>query len=142
MVRPAGATAQIASPRRAVATVVFVVFLDLVGFGIVIPILPYYVRSFGVGDVFIGLLAASYSLTQFLAAPALGRASDRWGRRPILTLSLAGSAVAWTIFGLGDLVGDAAGAAAGVGVLFLARALAGAVVVLPVIALLIGVVQR
>jgi MFS family permease len=126
MVRPGGATATVERPPRAVATVVFVVFLDLVGFGIVIPILPYYVRSFGVGDVFIGLLAATYSLTQFLAAPTLGRASDRWGRRPVLVLSLAGSAVAWTVFGLGDLIGDTAGAAAGVAVLFLARALAGA----------------
>jgi MFS family permease len=126
MSRPAGATATVDRPRRAVATVVFVVFLDLVGFGVVIPILPYYVRSFGVGDVFIGLLAATYSLTQFLAAPTLGRASDRWGRRPVLTLSLAGGAVAWTIFGLGDPIGDAAGPAAGIAVLFLARALAGA----------------
>ena len=126
MALPTGATATVERPRRAVATVVFVVFLDLVGFGIVIPILPYYVRSFGVGDVFIGLLAATYSLTQFLAVPTLGRASDRWGRRPVLVLSLAGSAVAWTIFGLGDLVGDASGAVAGVAVLFVARALAGA----------------
>jgi MFS family permease len=121
MVGPTGATATIGRSRRAVATVVFVVFLDLVGFGIVIPILPYYVRSFGVGDVFIGLLAATYSLTQFLAAPTLGRASDRWGRRPILALSLAGSAVAWTAFGLGDAAGNAAGPVAGVGVLFLSR---------------------
>ena len=121
-----GATAAVERPRRAVATVVFVVFLDLVGFGIVIPILPYYVRSFGVGDVFIGLLAATYSLTQFLAAPALGRASDRWGRRPVVTLSLAGSAVAWVVFGLGDGVGDAAGPVVGVATLFAARALAGA----------------
>jgi len=125
---PGGATARatVEHPGRAVGTVVFVVFLDLVGFGIVVPILPYYVRSFGVGDVFIGLLAATYSLTQFLAAPALGRASDRWGRRPVITLSLAGSAVAWTVFGLGDLAGEVAGPAAGVAVLFLARGLAGA----------------
>jgi MFS family permease len=126
MARAAGATATVDRPRRAVATVVFVVFLDLVGFGIVIPILPYYVRSFGVGDVFIGLLAATYSLAQFLAAPTLGRISDRWGRRPVLVLSLAGSAVAWTVFGLGDLIGERVGAIAGVAVLFLARALAGA----------------
>jgi MFS family permease len=113
-------------PRRAVLTVVFVVFLDLVGFGIVIPILPYYVRSFGVGDVFIGLLAATYSLTQFLAAPVLGRYSDRWGRRPILVLSLSGGVVAWTVFGLAELTGDVGGAAVGVATLFLARGLAGA----------------
>lgn len=113
-------------PGRAVKTVVFVVFLDLVGFGIVIPILPYYVRSFGVGDVFIGLLAATYSLTQFLAAPVLGRYSDARGRRPIIMLSLVGSAVAWTLFGLAGQVGETAGIVAGVVVLFLARALAGA----------------
>ena len=113
-------------PRRAVATVIFVVFLDLVGFGIVIPILPFYVRSFGVGDVYIGLLAATYSLTQFLAAPLLGRYSDQYGRRPIIMLSLAGSAVAWTVFGLAGEAGEIAGVVVGVGVLFLSRALAGA----------------
>lgn len=124
-----GSTGQVGSikrPRRAVATVIFVVFLDLVGFGIVIPILPYYVRSFGVGDVFIGLLAATYSLTQFGAAPLLGRYSDQWGRRPIIMFSLAGSAVAWTVFGLAGEAGEVAGVVVGVGVLFLSRALAGA----------------
>jgi MFS family permease len=125
---PDGATANaaVANPRRAVGTVVFVVFLDLVGFGIVVPILPYYVRSFGVGDVFIGLLAATYSLTQFIAAPLLGRLSDRRGRRPVVAISLAGSAVAWTGFGLADVVGAAQGATVGVAVLFLSRAFAGA----------------
>jgi MFS family permease len=122
----ASETAGVDRPRRAVATVVFVVFLDLVGFGIVIPIIPYYVRSFGVGDVFIGLLAATYSLTQFLAAPVLGRYSDRWGRRPVVVLSLVGSAVAWTVFGLADLTGELGGAVVGVATLFVARALAGA----------------
>jgi len=125
---PGGATGSTATgrPHRAVATVILVVFLDLVGFGIVLPILPYYVRSFGVGDVFIGLLAATYSLTQFLATPVLGRYSDRWGRRPVIVFSLAGSAVAWTVFGLADLTGERGGAAVGVATLFVARALAGA----------------
>lgn len=112
--------------RRAVWTVVFVVFIDLVGFGIVIPILPYYVRSFGVGDVYIGLLAATYSLTQFLAAPMLGRLSDERGRRPVIMFSLAGSAVAWTIFGLAGQAGELAGVTVGVAMLFASRALAGA----------------
>ncbi len=133
---PEGATAPSADPpggpgtddgaRHAVWTVVFVVFIDLVGFGIVIPILPYYVRSFGVGDVYIGLLAATYSLTQFLAAPMLGRLSDERGRRPIIMLSLAGSAVAWTIFGLAGQAGELAGVTVGVATLFASRALAGA----------------
>jgi MFS family permease len=99
-----------------VYTVVFVVFLDLVGFGIVIPILPFYVRTFTANDVFIGLLAASYSLMQFAFAPLLGRLSDRYGRRPVLLASLAGSAVAWTVFGLGGALWA----------LFLSRMLAGA----------------
>jgi MFS family permease len=112
--------------RRALAVVVAVVFLDLVGFGIVVPVLPFYVRSFGVSDVFIGLLAASYSLAQFVAAPLLGRLSDRRGRRPVIVATLVGSALAWTVFGLAGAVGSAAGVAAGVATLFVSRLLAGA----------------
>ena len=113
------ATAADAGPeglRRAVLVVAFVVFLDLVGFGIVVPVLPFYVRSFGASDVFVGLLAASYSVTQFAFAPLLGRLSDQHGRRPVLLLSLLGSAVAWTVFGVGGSLA----------VLFAARMLAGA----------------
>jgi MFS family permease len=112
--------------RRALAAVVAVVFLDLVGFGIVIPILPFYVRSFGVSDVFIGLLAASYSFAQFVAAPALGRLSDRRGRRPVIVLTLLGSALAWVVFGLAGEVGAVAGVGLGVATLFASRLLAGA----------------
>lgn len=111
--------------RRALWTVVFVVFLDLLGFGVVIPVLPFYVRSFGVGDTFIGLLAASYSLMQFLFAPLLGRLSDERGRRPVIMLSLAGSVVAWTVFGLAAEFA-AFGLTAAVAVLFGSRMVAGA----------------
>jgi MFS family permease len=114
------------SRRRALATVVIVVFIDLVGFGIVIPILPFYVRSFGVSDVYIGLLAASYSLMQFVFAPYLGRLSDERGRRPVLMLSLVGSTVAWVIFGLGAQLATVFGLVGGLGALFGARMLAGA----------------
>ncbi|MFC4247113.1 MFS transporter [Natribaculum luteum] len=116
MSTPRAGTATVGRPRRAVATVVLVVFVDLLGFGVIIPILPYYVRSFGVSDVYIGLLAASYSLMQFVFAPLLGRLSDRHGRRPVIMLSLTGSAVAWTVFGL----------ASAVWMLFVSRLLAGA----------------
>ena len=114
--RAAGASAATVTPRRTLATVIAVVFIDLLGFGIIIPILPFYVRSFGASDVFIGLLAASYSLMQFLFAPLLGRISDERGRRPVLLLSIAGSAVAWTVFGIGGSLA----------VLFVSRMLAGA----------------
>ena len=126
MASPESATARLTTPRRALATVVFVVFLDLVGFGVVIPILPFYVRSFGVSDVFIGLLAASYSLMQFVFAPLLGRLSDSRGRRPVLMLSLAGSVVAWTVFGLAGEVLAGFGLVAGVATLVASRMLAGA----------------
>jgi MFS family permease len=112
--------------RRALAVVVGVVFLDLVGFGIVIPVLPFYVRSFGVSDVYIGLLAASYSVAQFVAAPVLGRLSDEHGRRPVIVLTLVGSALAWTVFGVAGQVGGTLGVAAGVATLFASRLLAGA----------------
>ncbi|SEO56908.1 Predicted arabinose efflux permease, MFS family [Halogranum amylolyticum] len=118
--------AAVASRRRALAAVIGVVFIDLLGFGIVIPILPFYVRSFLVSDVFIGLLAASYSLMQFLFAPLLGRLSDERGRRPVLMLSLVGSVVAWTVFGLAGEFSDTFGLTAGLTVLFLARMVAGA----------------
>ena len=112
--------------RRAVAVVFLVVFLDLLGFGIIIPILPFYVRSFGVSDVFIGLLAASYSLAQFLAAPYLGQLSDSRGRRPVLMLSVAAAGVAWLVFGLAAEIGAVAGGTAAIVTLFGARLLAGA----------------
>jgi MFS family permease len=112
--------------RRALATVVGIVFLDLLGFGIVIPILPFYVRSFGASDVVYGLLAASYSLMQFVAAPYLGRLSDERGRRPVLMLSLLANAVAWTVFGLAGELETAIGTTAAIATLFAARMLAGA----------------
>ena len=116
----------VANPRRALAVVIGVVFIDLVGFGIVIPILPFYVRSFGVSDAFIGLLAASYSLAQFLAAPTLGRLSDRIGRRPVLLASLATAGVAWVTFGYAGVSGARFGTAAALATLFASRTLAGA----------------
>ncbi len=116
----------VSNPRRALAVVIGVVFIDLVGFGIVIPILPFYVRSFGVSDAYIGLLAASYSLAQFLSAPYLGRLSDRYGRRPILLGSLSAAAVAWTVFGFAGEAGTAFGTGAALATLFASRTLAGA----------------
>nr|WP_239640416.1 MFS transporter [Halogeometricum pallidum] len=106
--------------------VVGIVFIDLLGFGVVIPVLPFYVRSFAVSDVLIGLLAASYSLMQFLFAPLLGRLSDAHGRRPVLMLSLFGNVLAWTVFGLAAEVGVLLGTTAALATLFASRMLAGA----------------
>ncbi len=77
------------------------VFIDLVGFGIVIPALPYYVESdsFRATPFEIGLLFASYSLMQFIFSPILGSLSDKYGRRPILFFSIIGSAIGYLFIG-------------------------------------------
>src|SRR5436190_4793392 len=82
--------------------IIFVtVFIDLIGFGMVIPILPYYANNapFNATPRDIGFLVASYSLMQFFFSPVLGRLSDRYGRRPILFFSLLGSAVGYFVIG-------------------------------------------
>jgi DHA1 family tetracycline resistance protein-like MFS transporter len=76
-----------------------IVFIDLVGFGIVLPLLPLYARTFGASPLVIGLLGTCYSAAQFLFTPIWGWLSDRLGRRPILLVSVAGSVVSYTIFG-------------------------------------------
>ncbi|GAG43576.1 unnamed protein product, partial [marine sediment metagenome] len=73
--------------------------VDLIGFGIVLPVLPLWAEDFGASPLQIGLLTAVYSLMQFLAAPLWGRASDRVGRRPVILVALAGSAVAALLVG-------------------------------------------
>jgi MFS transporter, DHA1 family, tetracycline resistance protein len=87
--------------RRSPLAIIFLtVFIDLVGFGILLPLLPYYAETFGASATAIGLLSASYSLMQFLFAPIWGRLSDRYGRRPLILISLAGSCVGFLIAGL------------------------------------------
>ncbi len=81
-------------------SIFLVVFIDLIGFGIVIPILPYYGREFGASATVLGWLMAVYSLMQFLVAPLWGRLSDRIGRRPVLLMSLIGTCIAQILLGL------------------------------------------
>lgn len=90
-------------PRRGSLLVVFLtVFIDLLGFGMVLPLLPIYAREFTLDEtgVTLGLLAASFSAMQFLCAPFWGRLSDRVGRRPVLMVGLAGSVIFYSVFGL------------------------------------------
>lgn len=75
------------------------VVIDLIGFGIVVPILPLWAEDLGASATVIGFLAASYSAMQFIFAPLLGHLSDRYGRRPVILISLLGSAVSSFMIG-------------------------------------------
>jgi len=76
-----------------------VVFVDILGFSIILPLLPYYAGVFQASDQTIGLLIASYSMCQFLAAPLLGNLSDSYGRRPVLLYSQFGSLLGFLLLG-------------------------------------------
>lgn len=78
------------------------VFIDLLGFGIIIPLLPFYAESFGATGLTVGLLSTVYSLMQFVFAPIWGRWSDHIGRRPIILLGLLGSCAAYVALALAD----------------------------------------
>ena len=86
------------SRRRALIPVFVTVLLDLIGFGMIIPQLPFYAQAFHATPAQVGWLFASYSLMQLLFAPPLGRLSDRVGRRPVLLVSIAGSVAASLLF--------------------------------------------
>ncbi len=86
------------STRSAAFPVFITVFIDMIGFGIVLPLLPSYASRMSVSDTGIGVLVASFSLCQFLLAPWWGRLSDRIGRRPVILLGLAGSALSYLVF--------------------------------------------
>ncbi len=85
--------------KRRLATIFAVVFVDVLGFGLILPLLPYYATRFGASALLIGILTASYPAAQIIGSPILGRLSDRFGRRPILMLSIAGTALSFVILG-------------------------------------------
>ncbi len=107
--------AQGGSPRRGLPLLFGAVLVDLVGFGIILPLLPFYAQRFGGSGIEVGLLVTIYSLIQLFMAPAWGRLSDRYGRRPILIIGLVGSAISYVVFAY----------AASLTMLFVARILAG-----------------
>jgi len=88
--------------RSPLAIVFTTIFIDLVGFGIVIPVLPLYAQRFGASETVIGLLLGVYSAMQFVFAPVLGQLSDRFGRRPVLLVSLVGTSCGFLLMGFAD----------------------------------------
>src|SRR4029079_3208616 len=112
------------STNARLIVVLSVVFIDMLGIGLAFPILPKLVEQFQGGDIsraayIVGALAAAYSAAQFLCAPAIGALSDRFGRRPVILLALAGMAVNYLLlafapslwlFALGRMIAGAFGA--------------------------------
>ncbi len=92
------------------------VIVDLIGFGIIMPVLPFWATEFGASGLTYGLIQSSYALTQFLFAPVWGRLSDRFGRRPVLLTTIAGTAISLTGLGFAESLES----------IFAARLLAGA----------------
>jgi DHA1 family tetracycline resistance protein-like MFS transporter len=90
--------------RTSAGAVFLTVVVDLIGFGIVLPLLPLYAKDFDATPFEMGALIASFSAMQFLFAPVWGRVSDRVGRRPVLLVGLAGSVVFYTVFGFANSV--------------------------------------
>jgi len=101
--------------KRTLAIVFFTVFLDLVGFGIILPLTPYLAKEFQATAVEIGYLMAIFSLMQFLCSPFWGRLSDTIGRRPVMLISIAGVAISYLFFAYANSMM----------ILFVARAAAG-----------------
>lgn len=101
--------------KRSLKIIFFTVLLDLVGFGIILPLLPFLARQFSASPLQIGLLMATFSLMQFLFSPMWGRLSDRFGRRPIILISIAGAIGAYLLFAFSQTLTS----------LFIARTLAG-----------------
>jgi len=81
-----------------ISVIVLTVFIDITGFGIIIPLLPFYASEFQAGPTSLGVLIASFAIMQFFFSPLLGKASDKMGRKPILLISLLISFISFTIF--------------------------------------------
>ncbi len=89
---------------RRLAVLIFVCFVDAIGFMIILPLLPFYAIRLHATPETVGRLIASFSIAQLLSAPLWGRVSDRYGRRPALLIGLGASAVAFAVFGVADAV--------------------------------------
>src|SRR2546425_5826814 len=89
---------------RPLLIIFLTIFVNLIGFGIIIPLLPFYAETFGASPLVVGLLFGVFSLCQLVAAPALGDLSDRYGRRPVLVFSLAGTVVSFVMLALAQSI--------------------------------------
>jgi len=118
--------------KRRLVNIFIIVFIDLLGFGLILPLLPFYADVYGASATLVGVLTAVYPGFQLVGAPFLGRMSDRYGRRPVLLISIFGTFVGFLVLGLADPLGRWAAGVIGFSVnatilalLFLSRAIDG-----------------
>ena len=88
--------------KKRLFSIFLIVFIDLLGFSIILPLLPFYAETFGANPTVVGLLVAIYAAAQMFSAPLLGRLSDRFGRRPLLLISIIGSAIGFILLGFAN----------------------------------------
>jgi MFS transporter, DHA1 family, tetracycline resistance protein len=88
--------------KKLLFSIILVVFIDLLGFSLILPLLPYYAETFHANAFVTGLLVASYAIAQLIGAPLLGRLSDRFGRRPILLASIFGTFLGFLLLGIAN----------------------------------------
>ena len=82
--------------------IVMTTFIDMIGFGMVIPVLPFHPETVGAGALALGVLIGSFSLMQFIFSPLLGRLSDKVGRRPVILISIFSSVISFILFALAN----------------------------------------
>jgi DHA1 family tetracycline resistance protein-like MFS transporter len=109
---------------RKLLPILGVTFIDIVGFSMLIPMLPYFVTHFGASPYVVGLLVATFSFCQFVSAPLWGIVSDRIGRKSVLIISQIGATIGWAMLGLAPNIAGALSLAP-IAVVFVARALEG-----------------
>ncbi len=88
--------------KARLGTIFAIVFVDLLGFSLILPLVPFFAKEFGASDTIVGLLVASYAAAQLIGAPILGRLSDRFGRRPVLLISIFGTALGFILLGIAN----------------------------------------
>src|SRR5687768_11910915 len=92
-------------PPGALRIIFLIVLIDLMGFGIIIPLLPFYVPNYSEHPLKVTLIFSIFSICQFIGAPVLGALSDRYGRRPVLVLSQIGSTLGYVLLGVATTLG-------------------------------------
>jgi MFS transporter, DHA1 family, tetracycline resistance protein len=108
--------------KRSISIIFLTVVIDLIGFGLILPLIPIYSENFHASGIVIGAIISAYSLMQFIFAPIWGRLSDRIGRRPVLLASTCCACLSYVIFAIGSGLSNATAALA---VMFVSRLFAG-----------------